>query len=61
LGDGAKRLGDVLHIDYSWHEIEVCAKGGMGGCLEAAGSWEPAINPDDIDVNDSVTFTWSLA
>jgi len=55
-----KKLGDVLNINYSWHEIEVYRE--AGSCCECAESAEsvPDINPDDLDASDSVVFTWEL-
>ena len=53
------RLGEILSINYSWDEIDI----HMGSCTcaaEADGCSAPDIDPDDIDVSDSVTFVWSI-
>lgn len=57
-GAGCK-LGEILSINYSWDEIDI----HMGSCTcaaEADGCIAPDIDPDDIDVSDSVTFVWSI-
>jgi len=54
-------LGEVVHIDYSWGEIrirperEVCELECL--CESAA---EHDVTPEDIDVSDTVTITWSI-
>lgn len=57
-GAGCK-LGEILSINYSWDEIDI----SMGSCTcaaEADGCSAPDIDPEDIDVSDSVTFVWSI-
>lgn len=63
---GAK-LGQVITIDYSWREMEIISR-PMNKMMEpcmmmedcAAGSYDMDIEPDDIDVTDTVTVVWSL-
>lgn len=67
LADAAGvRLGEIITIDYSWGEINFVSapmKRGMAlernRCMEA-GSYEIDIEPDDIDVTDTVTVVWEI-
>ena len=58
-------LKDILSIDYSWGEIEfaVHPTGELGmcenyKCLDE--SYDLDIEPDDIDVSDTVTVVWEI-
>ncbi|MEG2146316.1 MAG: SIMPL domain-containing protein [Lachnospiraceae bacterium] len=61
-------LGQVITIDYSWGEMEIISRPMnrimescmvMEDCCES--SYDMDIEPDDIDVTDTVTVVWSLA
>ena len=66
-------LGDIVTIDYSWGELEVCSSPiGAGLCRsisspvwgieeeEFYGGYNIDIEPDDIDVSDTVTVVWKI-
>lgn len=59
------RLGDVQLIDYSWGEIEIVSK-PMGrdvlysACVSKDESYSMDIEPDDIDLTDTVTVVWTI-
>ncbi|MBQ7601280.1 MAG: SIMPL domain-containing protein, partial [Lachnospiraceae bacterium] len=61
-------LKDILTIDYSWGEIEFEARpmprnvlfGKSMAAERAAGSYDVDIEPDDIDVSDTVTVVWEI-
>ena len=62
-------LGDIVTIDYSWAEIDFVSRPMntmileeccMRAPVEADGSYDIDIEPDDIDVSDSVTVVWSI-
>ena len=61
------RLGDIQTVDYSWGRIDfevspvskcldLCESLGSGG-----GSYDMDIEPDDIEVQDTVTVVWEIA
>ena len=59
-------LGDIITIDYSWGEItflsepmERCMSLAEDCCMEED-SYDIDIEPDDIDVTDTVTVVWSI-
>ena len=61
------KLGQVVTIDYSWGEMEIISRPmnkmmepcmAMEDCCES--SYDIDIEPDDIDVSDTVTVVWSL-
>lgn len=59
-------LSGVEHIDYSWGEIEFVstfmdrmAESRMTACSSME-SYDIDVNPDDIDVYDTVTIVWSI-
>lgn len=66
LADSAEvKLGSILNIDYSWHEIdfEVAPLDSAMYCKTAAApgeSFNMDIEPDDIDVSDTVTVIWEI-
>lgn len=61
-------LGDIQSIDYSWGEIDFEVRPMnrtlMGEkCMAsptAAGSYDLDIEPDDIEVSDTVTVVWEI-
>lgn len=59
------KLGKLLSIDYDWNEINVYSRTGFemeDRCLtmapKAIANME--IEPDDINVSDTVTFVWEI-
>lgn len=60
-------LGDIMSVDYSWGELEIYSR-PMGGdmlksCCEYDCSEESIdidIEPDDIDITDTVTVLWAI-
>lgn len=59
-------LGNIISIDYSWGEINICSdvKYGMteamAFCEAKEMSYDIDIEPDDIDVTDTVTVVWEI-
>lgn len=65
-------LGDIQTIDHSWAAVDLESR-PMAGMLEAleideecngfaeAGSYSVEIEPDDIEVSDTVTIVWEIA
>lgn len=60
------RLGALLAIDYNWSEVDISSKTDcyFNDLLQplmakSAGS-APEIEPDDIDVSDTVAFRWEI-
>jgi uncharacterized protein YggE len=58
-------LGEIMYIDYSWGELrlfsETEVEPRMMACMaadSAVGSID--IEPEDVDVSDSVTVVWSI-
>ena len=64
---GGVALREIQSIDYSWGEIDLEYRPMRGdmmiACREApmAKSYELDIEPDDIDVSDTVTVVWEIA
>ena len=62
------KLGDIVSIDYSWGQVEFVSRpvDTLGPDLpnvaedEYISSIDVDIEPDDIDVSDTVTVIWSL-
>ncbi len=61
-------LGEIQLIDYSWGEIEVISS-PMNRCMEpmaldeccmSEAKYNMDIEPEDIEVSDTVTVVWSL-
>lgn len=59
-------LGEIITIDYSWGEITFLSE-PMDRCMSLAeeccmpnGSYDIDIEPDDIDVSDTVTVVWGI-
>ena len=67
LTDAAKvKLGDIQQIDYSWGEIDFEVR-PMNRCfnsedrfLAKPASYSIDIEPDDIEVEDTVTVIWEI-
>lgn len=60
------KLGALLAIDYNWGELDIVSRteytpGDLAQfrMLQVAGG-APEIEPDDIDVTDTVAFRWEL-
>lgn len=60
------KLGNIVSIDYSWGEIDIFSdtKYDMMDALQVCEakemSYEIDIEPDDIDVTDTVTVVWEI-
>lgn len=57
-------LGDIVTIDYSWGELEIVSRPVercmMSAANGAVDSYAMDIEPDDIDVTDTVTVVWEI-
>lgn len=59
-------LGQLLNIDYNWGELNVFSRTtyDVEDCIQPLMAMSkcsaPEIEPDDIDVSDTVTFTWGI-
>ena len=60
-------LKDILRIDYSWGEIDLEVRSMDRMLLEesdstvaATGSYDLDVEPDDIEVTDTVTVLWEI-
>lgn len=60
-------LGELLTIDYSWGELDLTVRpmakrleATRGMADNAVGSYALNIEPDNIEVTDTVTVVWSL-
>ena len=59
-------LGQLLNIDYNWGELNVYSRTSyeVEDCIQPLMAMSkcaaPEIEPDDIDVTDSVAFTWEI-
>ena len=60
------KIGDIITIDYSWGEITFLAEPMARNmslaeeCCMAGDSYDIDIEPDDIDVSDTVTVVWQI-
>ena len=56
------KLGELHSIDYAWDEIEVYSntRYNMPNDVVMMASKSIDIEPEDIEVNDSVTFVWGI-
>lgn len=60
------KLGKIVTIDYSWGEIAFLSEpmsrnmSIMTECCESPMGYDIDIEPDDIDVTDTVTIVWSI-
>lgn len=54
-------LGDLVSINYNWSEVEVYSNTNYR-LMESQISYDegPHIVPDDIEVEDTVTFVWEI-
>lgn len=65
---GGVTLGDIQSIDYSWGEIDFEYRPMRGELLMGSGMpsemadgvYDLAIEPDDIEVSDTVTVVWEI-
>ena len=57
-------LGEIVNIIYDWAEINVFSQTRFMGCdydeMPCTAAKPMDIEPEDIDVKDSVTFVWSI-
>lgn len=68
LSDAAGiRLGRLMNLDYSWSEMEIVARDVRfskaimtESAMDSAAGYNVDVNPDDIEVNDSVTMVWEI-
>ena len=61
------QLGEIVTIDYSWSEMEICSRTMNRMALAApmmakgeAGSYDIDFEAEDIDVEDTVTVVWEI-
>lgn len=61
------KLKDIQSIDYSWGEINFECSPMQNGMLRTAmackadGAYDVAIEPDDVEVSNTVTVIWEIA
>ena len=66
-GAAGLKLGEIQSMDYSWGEINMeiypmSRELDVVDCLASpAGSYDLDIEPDDIEVKDTVTVVWEIA
>ena len=59
-------LGQLLNIDYNWGELNVYSRTSyeVEDCIQPLMAMSkcsaPEIEPDDIEVSDTVAFTWEI-
>ena len=59
-------LGQLLSIDYNWGELNVFSRTSydVEDCIQPLMAMSkcaaPEIEPDDIEVTDTVAFTWEI-
>lgn len=59
-------LGQLLNIDYNWDELNVFSRTtyDVEDCIQPLMAMSkcaaPEIEPDNIDVSDTVSFTWEM-
>lgn len=59
---GAK-LGNLISIDYNWGEVDIYSHTNYEmaeKCLTMSARRTIDIEPEDIDINDTVTFVWEI-
>jgi hypothetical protein len=61
-------LGEVQLIDYSWGELEIIStpmnkmmEPCVGMVAESDAAYDIDIEPDDIDISDTVTVVWTIS
>ena len=64
-GAAGLRLGEIQNMDYSWGQIDIeyrpmdkCLM--MEPCMAEGGSYDLDIEPDDVEVQDTVTVVWEI-
>ena len=62
-----EKLSEIKSIDYSWGEVEIESRLGSGFYMDRgkevladAAGYDLDIEPDDIEMKDTVTATWDL-
>lgn len=65
-GAAGLKLGEIQSVDYSWGRVDFevypmdkCLAEPM--CADGGGSYDLDIEPDDIEVQDTVTVVWEIA
>lgn len=53
-------LGALLSIDYDWSELHLYSEVNVRSDMLLEASVLPEIEPDDIEVGDTVTFKWEI-
>ncbi|MDD5791685.1 MAG: SIMPL domain-containing protein, partial [Erysipelotrichaceae bacterium] len=57
-------LGEVVNIDYSWTHLDIMSRSyhvmECDGMLMAPGYAKMSMEPDDIELEDSVTVIWTI-
>lgn len=56
-------LGDLVSINYNWDELHLISPTRYemdNKLMSLSRSFAPNIEPDDIDVSDTVTFVWEI-
>lgn len=57
-------LGEVVNIDYSWRHLDIMSRSyhtmECDGMLMASGSAKMSMEPEDIELEDSVTVIWTI-
>lgn len=56
-------LGELLLIDYNWGELHLYSRtmySNEDSMMMKSASFAPDIEPEDITLNDNVTFVWAL-
>lgn len=54
------QLGELLSIDYDWSELHVYSEVNMRSNMLLESSALPEIEPEDIEVGDTVRFVWEI-
>ena len=56
------KLGAIQRIDYNWGELQLYSNTNMDlmCCAETSGSYDMGIEPEDIDLTDTVTVVWEI-
>lgn len=55
-------LGELIKIDYNWDEIRIRSslRYDMDDCCMQMDCCAPEMHPDDIDIEDTVSFIWEI-
>jgi len=56
------KLGAIQRIDYNWDELQLYSKTSMDlmCCFEAIEPYDMGIEPEDIDLTDTVAVVWAI-